>query len=511
MADQSAAPTHVTPSQQSALAALANDVDEGQIPIKNGTGGYDGDTPATLTEKGETFVGLGDGKGIGKMGAPATGTYRRGNTATTTGVEDVVPTGTGAPVQALGATLAPASLGIPTIAAPVLATQLATNAGPYATATDGGRFAAVLCNTAATMQVIDCLLPASPSIVATVSTTGGGRCIAWVGDVIWVLCADGKLQLWNAKTPTAPAAFSGGNGGILQVSSNPRGFTVFGEYAIVTDVTDANNFIIVDASNKSTPVIKSTLALGAYQPWATCVSGKHAYVALPALTVAGQSAAGAVQIIDISDLAAPAVIVGGANGIVAIPQAPHNLAVDNGLLFVSGYAGGAGTCRFYVVDVKNPETPVVRGSVVVHDAPANILPISNACLVVCYTGNVIDAISVATPSAPTLIVPGGVATQSRPVDVSMGNGYLICPCYSSNTVNIFTPPNMLTADVVKAGDVSAQKLTLTGDARIRGNVAVRGMISANGLRLENPPVVATDATVVTLISALTTAGLIKNA
>ncbi len=463
-----------------------------------------------LTTKGDLPVGLGGGSGIGVMEAPATGSYKRGNSTTTTGYEDVVPTGTGAPVQETGATLAPAAVSVTTYAAPAMASQPATNAGPYATATNGGRFAAVLCNTASTMQIVDCLLPASASVVATVSTTGGGRRVAWVGDVIWVLCADGKLQLWDAKNPSAPVAFTGGNGGILTVSSNPRGLAVFGEYAIVTDVTDVNNFIVVDGSNKASPAIKSTLALGAYQPWGVCVAGKYAYVALPELTVSGQTVPGAIQIVDISNLASPAAVAGGAGGIVAVPQHPHDLSFDNGLLFVSGYTGGAGTCRFYVIDTKVPATPTVLGSVVVHDAPSNILPMGNVCLVVCYTGNVIDVVNVSVPSSPTLVVPGGVATQVRPVDVSMGQGYLICPCYSSNTVNVMTIPDILTADIAKVGELTAQMLTATRGARIRGNVSVRGIVSADGFRIERPPVVATDATVATLITALTNLGLIRN-
>jgi hypothetical protein len=275
-------------------------------------------------------------------------------------------------------------------------------------------------------------------------------------------------------------------------------------------VADAGNFIVVDGSNKASPAIKSTLALGAYQPWDVAVAGKFAYVALPELTVSGQSVPGAVQLVDISDLAAPAVITGGTGGIVAVPQHPHNVAFDNGLLFVSGYAGGAGTCRFYVIDTKTPASPAVLGSVVVHDAPASILPMGTTCLVVCYTGNIIDVVNVSVPSAPTIAVPGGVATLVRPVDVSMGPGYLICPCYSSNMANVFTLPNTLTADVAKIGELTAQLFTATRGARIRGPLSVRGTVSADAFRLERPPVVATNATVATLIAALTTAGLIRN-
>lgn len=508
-------------SENDAVAALAA-VPANKTLIVNSEGEIDGEDPLALTDKGDIPVGLGGGSGVAKLTPGVDGTVIESDSTQAKGWKLAVPDGTSttALARVTGATLAPKVVSVPTVDIPSVATRsFAVGAGPYCVDVDPtGRYVALGCNTSLELRIIDCAVPSTPVLKKTLTTTGAPRRVKWVGSTIWVLgyaSSKGYLQAWDAKDPASPVAFSGGTSGVLEVGIEVRGLAVVGDYPIVTDVSSSttNNFIVIDGTNKTAPVVKGSLALGDFQPWNVCASGYRAYVALENKTVSGS--AGAMQVVDISDLSSPAAVTGGASGLVAVPQAPHDLVCDGSTVYVSGYGGGA-TSRLYRINASDAATPVVEGSVVVAQRPAGIAVLGNVCLVVAYNGDgtgngCINVVDFTVPTAPVCLETSTI-TQGQPAAIAIGKNFAAVPQYSSNTFGVFPLVNLLKADAAEFGFTRVQRLGVTGDMQVVGNIS-GGHAVFKSLSLENPGVFATGAshTVDELIAVLQGLGLMKQA
>jgi hypothetical protein len=116
-----------------------------------------------------------------------------------------------------------------------------------------------------------------------------------------------------------------------------RELAIAGDYAFVDD--DNYDFVTVDISNPSAPVVVGRVTPSGFIIQALAVAGNHAFVM-----------AGGLSIVDISDPSNPALVTtagvtGGSSG----------LAISGDLAFVGGSA-------FSVVDITNLASPVVIGS-----------------------------------------------------------------------------------------------------------------------------------------------------
>jgi hypothetical protein len=355
------------------------------------------------------------------------------------------------------------------------------------------------------VSIVDVLNPAVPVLLSNnnVLTAGTARKACWSGDVIWVARHDGNLQLLDAKKPNTITAFSGGTSGVVYAGGDLQGMDVFGDYAAIVSVNGAgNNFFIVDGSNKASPTVIGTLALGDLAPRSVRVVGKYAFVTLNTSSV--------LQIIDISVLTAPAVITGGAGGIVSTPGSAKSVEVANNLAYVATYASAGPTLqRLYVVDVSNVATPTVLGYVSI-GVGAQAIGLGGTRVFIAL-GNVsqVQIVDASNPSTP--VAGDSVVTGNTPVDITVGNGYFATVDQLGNTCTVHSITNRVEADLSRLGRATAQSLFVETRVSVAGDVQAAGCMRARAFTLDNPPVFATGAghTVDELIAVLQQQGKLR--
>jgi hypothetical protein len=119
---------------------------------------------------------------------------------------------------------------------------------------------------------------------------------------------------------------------------------------------------------------------------------------------------------------------------------------------------------------------------------------------------VVDCSDLTNPIIVGTSPTAGVGTMG----ISVADGYVVIPNASDASLTYFRIPKVIKADRAKFGRIKVQKLHSENGISSAGNIVAGGFVSAKGFNLTNPPVVATDATVATLIATLTSMGLLRN-
>jgi hypothetical protein len=273
------------------------------------------------------------------------------------------------------------------------------------------------------LRILDVSNAAAPALLST-STGYGAQRVAAAGTTVYLASANtnpalnqGGLYVIDASSPTAPRYLTNVYGGFdswdmamagtvavttgnalglrvvdLSAPSAPRavgalagtfeGVSMSGSYAYAMQIVAGNpahtDLVVLDLRTPSAPAIAGRVTVAGGSD--LTVSGTRAYVA------AGTAG---LQIVDVTTPTAPRVL-----GTVNTPGNAHAVAVGS-----AGYAYVADETAVRAVDVSNPATPVLRGSVAI---TATAIALAGT-RVYAVDGLQLKILDVSSPAAPSLL------------------------------------------------------------------------------------------------------------
>ncbi len=239
------------------------------------------------------------------------------------------------------------------------------------------------------LRVIDIADPAAPALLGSVDTGWRTWAVAASGSTAYVAGLGMDLQVVDASNPALPTVVG---------STTAYGYGYYRERLLVAGSTlfaAVGSLQIIDVSDPTTPE-----TLGSLSSWwnanDVALEGTTAFVA-----GGGGPDYGVLVVLDTTDQTAPTVI-----GTMESDAAARAVAVyGSHVLLGTGYdsaINGLWRNSLYVIDVADPTTPTVTGSLDLPDVPNSITVSGSNALVADSSGGLI-VVDVSTPSAPRIL------------------------------------------------------------------------------------------------------------
>jgi hypothetical protein len=241
----------------------------------------------------------------------------------------------------------------------------------------------------------------SPTALGSIAIPGYANNVDVNGSVAYVAAGGAGLVVVDAADPASPAIV-----GSFNTTGNANDVRVVGNRAYVAD--GPAGLQIMDVSNPAAPVLLGTIDTPG-QASDVVVSGSLAYVA--------DGAAG-LQIIDVSNAAAPAIIRS-----IAIVGTTRGVDINAQTVVV--VVDGARNV-LHVIDVTNPTTAVIAGTVAVPGQPTDVSLGNGYAYVAAYTGGM-SVVDVRQPKTPVIVggLPGSAPNGFVPRDVQVAGQFAI--------------------------------------------------------------------------------------
>ncbi|MBI2625724.1 hypothetical protein HYW68_01590, partial [Candidatus Parcubacteria bacterium] len=314
-------------------------------------------------------------------------------------------------------------------------------------------------------------------------STGTGQ--AWTGNILTVqnnttslnvttpqtlltISSTGSLTINNATTSMTVK-------GSVNDATNlnlPTSVFVSGRYAYVS-AWSGNRLTVVDVSNPSSPTVVGSVndAVNLNGPVSVFVSGRYACSIIDATNlssaqyvfVSGRYAYVAAQggnrftVVDVSNPTSP-IVVGSVNDATNL-NSPTSVFVSGRYVYVSANTGN----RLTVVDVSNPSSPTVVGSV--NDATnlagaRSVFVSGRYAYVAAYSGKRLTVVDVSNPASPTVTGSVNDATNlNGPYSVYVSGRYAYVAAQDGNrftAVDVSTPASpTVVGSVYDATNLSA--------------------------------------------------------
>ena len=297
---------------------------------------------------------------------------------------------------------------------------------------------------------------ANPELVGFLPAIGTARDVALAGTTAYIAGDTWGLTVVDVSNPTAPRVLTSSNvpfdGDYVAVSGSLACVTGGRSYYATGNLmTNVSGFYVVDVSKSTNAVMVGEIESATTGFKAVAMAGNYAYVACgtaglnvidlhnpssPVIVTKvatpgaawGVTAAGSyvyvanglqgLSILNISNPSAPVSV-----GWIAAPGTATDVAVTNGLAYVA--TGNS----VQIIDVSNPSTPVLRGSMSV-GYPNSIVKVKvqNSTLYAAASAGGLLAIDVSNASSPTLMAtltpPGVSGASTMGVAVSGTQAYL---------------------------------------------------------------------------------------
>ncbi len=246
------------------------------------------------------------------------------------------------------------------------------------------------------LQVVDVRNPTQPALAGALALPGVAIDIRIRGIYAYLACGEAGLQIVRIDTPTSPVLVGG-----VDTPGIAQDVWLDGTHAYVAD-GDAG-LQIIDISNPQTPSITGSLSLGGTVAKGVSVSGSYAVVAVgggtPALAgarpimplLAGGGSSGGVGIIDISNPSSPHLV-----GSVAVPGDPKDVVASGNIAYVASYTGG-----LQLVGFSTPASPQNRGGTEGLFVPRDVLLHGNTAI--CAEQlfpNAVPFVDISDPNSP---------------------------------------------------------------------------------------------------------------
>ncbi|MDM8521764.1 hypothetical protein QUF80_00170, partial [Desulfococcaceae bacterium HSG8] len=289
------------------------------------------------------------------------------------------------------------------------------------------------------LQVIDIGDPEAPVIIASVATPGYANDVSVSDGKAYVAVGSGGLQVIDIRDPENPVII-----GSVETQDYAEGVTISDGKAYVVcakryGYNEGRNggLQVIDIGNPENPVIIGAVEIPSYAEDVTVSDGK-AYVAADY---------GGLQVIDINNPEKP-VIIGSISGSAKIPDYvthARDVTVSDGKAYVACIdAIGPGWDALQIIDIGNPENPVIIGSVFTPRG-AYAVSISDGKAYVATHGEGLQVIDIGIPENPAII--GSVATPGYANDIAVSDGkaYVACGGYEQwdglQVIDISDPEN----------------------------------------------------------------------
>jgi hypothetical protein len=215
------------------------------------------------------------------------------------------------------------------------------------------------------------------------------------------------LQLSDHAPLASPVA-------TMATANHPRSIVISGNYAYLTNQT-AGLVQVVDISNPLAPAVVASVAVA--NALGIAVDGQYLYV------TQYESPNGYLRVIDVSVPTAPVVV-----GSVIVGFAPAGIAVAGTHVYIAVEMSDA----LKVVDVSVPTAPTIVGTVAISTYPLNLVVSGSYAYVTAFTGQALKVVDISIPTAP--VVVGSVATGLLPYAVAYKDGVAYVTTYSGRTV-----------------------------------------------------------------------------
>ncbi len=308
-----------------------------------------------------------------------------------------------------------------------------------------------LFNTSGTnvLRIIDASSPSSPSVIGgtTLSITEAPYAIAAMGNYVYLATfsgGHGYVRVINVTDPTNPVFVDGsaidlGGGSVtdMKVSGNYL-------YMSATGFDDTQRFIIADIANPlAITVVGHTGSADDDTNDSFALVGNYAY-----LLLGGSS--DAIEVIDVSDVANPAVVGATLHGLPTHNPNKIGTVVAMSSSYLAVQTPGTGTNTLRIVDITNPLAPViVSGTGVNFPATPTSIAVSGTSLFIAgynfdtpFLG--VFVIDVTDPLVPALSSTP-LSMFSPGIRMIVSNGYLYTANFyldsTTNLVNIVSITN----------------------------------------------------------------------
>ena len=354
-----------------------------------------------------------------------------------------------------------------------------------------GRYAYVATgSTTNGLKIYDISNPASPTLIGTGVTTGGGnKRIKVQGKYAylagWESSTVGRLEIWDISNPKTPTQL-GTKTYTLNTSSGQPALEVQGRYAYVGDSLTSNIFVF-DVSNPVTIPAATTVAItGTTGGGATDIVAQGRYV-YSSVNPGGGSTV--LQIIDMSNPGVPTqTVVLGSSSLTTNPNpgTPYSIVVQGRYVYLGTKNTGVGG-YIYVIDVSDPSTVgntqnvarlTLTGGTSVQ--PQGLSIQGRTLYVADNSGNVIRAVDVSVPSTPLNIsatstaagVPQALFAAGRYLYAATSNA-------SSNGLQVFDLGGTYDQQL-EVGGLETETLNTRGKAFFASDASIQGSLTVGG-------------------------------
>ena len=251
---------------------------------------------------------------------------------------------------------------------------------------------------------------------------------------------------------------------VLSVAN--RSFDIQGKYAYL--MKSNGELDIIDISSTITmPIVTTTLIDPAAVNWIE-VQGRYAYISYSGINT--------IYVVDISNPLTPTIV-----GSIALGLIPNRMVVRESMLYVTNSTG------IYAINVANPTLPVLTGTVTGLPGTPISLEVSGKLLYVSGAGGVgIRTYDLSSPTNPILVGGSSVLTVQPNLEVQGRYIYV-----GDNTIGGLRIMD-IGGSYIQQIEASAVE---TGELRARGDISGNSGTFANGLSVTNSMNVIGDSNV----------------
>ncbi|MBI4139326.1 hypothetical protein HY479_04255, partial [Candidatus Uhrbacteria bacterium] len=344
-----------------------------------------------------------------------------------------------------------------------------------------GRYAYVTNNADDTLDIYDVSDPSLQSRVARVSsvTNGGAPNDLFVaGRYAYVLGGNGTLTTVDVSTTTAPivkSRLSGLSASALAAPARLAGLFVSGKYAYITDA-GGTTFSVVDISNAASSSLIATRTFG-NKLQDVYVQGRYAYV-----VSWDQAGSNNFFVVDVSNPNSP-LMVGQENvdhGITTTDDGPIAVTVQGRYAYVANQF----TDTFSIIDVSSPTTPSSTAEIAVGGEPRGVHVVGRYVYLTNNEAETISVIDVASSTNPIVRTTISTGAGSGPFDPFVAGRFLyvtrdgdeklsIIDLGGIETTGLIAPSAELGALQIRNNAVVGNQLSVVGAL----NVGTQGILS----------------------------------
>jgi hypothetical protein len=337
---------------------------------------------------------------------------------------------------------------------------------------------AFVANDDAGLQVVDLSTPSTPKLVGYYDTAGVASGVAVSGTNAFVADGDSGLLVFDISTPKSPVLLSA-----RTVGGSAQEVAVNGGFAYVVF---PGTLVVVGVTNPSNPIVRGQVTLPDSYSRSVAVIGTRAFVA---------TFLHGLRMIDVSNPDVPS-DVGRAPSV----DYPLSVAVSGSLVVagcsysevaVSSFSGGVMTYRgtaygvpasyslavagnrayvpggsgLSIVDVSNPSSPSLAGSLSSVSGSYGSVALSGNYLYACVDGVVsgVRIFDVANPALPTRVGQyDGIGGSSGQVLVTNGVAYVNGFGTETRILNVANPAAPTLLGTIPVTAIYASKMALSG-------------------------------------------------